>query len=512
MSSRLQLAVILLFELTVSSLLQCLAETPEEKREIAEANALPDKQATIKHLDNYLLTHPNSARVFGFRAEVYNFLGRSKETIRDATRYFELNREPALPVIYKVRAHSYYKLGEYKKALHDLEDANKLDAKDGATVFMIALNLDRLGRAKEALQQYSKAIELKDNEAYFHKACLEYKLNDRAAATADCVAYIRNSKAADAQERLVGEVSKSGNKNLLALYDGLIEAKLAKPFVYFNRVDTLYLLGRFEKVLHELDYCEELFGKKADTGSIRRYEELRFNSYFKLGQTDKAMAYINQLIAKSPNQLGLYLLRADAYLAQQNYDFALADLERAGVLVAKDKNALLKKAECYFRLGQYEKAEVDLAKINSVDASVKSLTFAGLNFKARKKYREAEQCFTRALKLAPLSNSLFAFRADCYFRMKDYALCEHDLSDAITLDSKNLSFYLARGSCRLAAGNAEGAVKDLTVCLADHNFHSVAYAARAKAYAKLGKHDLAAQDLRASGSASKAVEGDLFKQ
>ncbi|MBA4079369.1 MAG: hypothetical protein C0508_30350, partial [Cyanobacteria bacterium PR.023] len=191
MSSCLQLAVILLFELTASSLLQCVAETPEEKREISEANALPDKQATIKHLNTYLLTHPNSARVVGFRAEVYNYLGQSKETIRDATRYFELNREPALPVIYKVRAHSYYKLGEYAKALHDLEAANKLDVKDGATVFMIALNLDRLGCAKEAVVQYSKAIELKYNEAYFHKACLEYKINDRAAATADGVAYIR---------------------------------------------------------------------------------------------------------------------------------------------------------------------------------------------------------------------------------------------------------------------------------------------------------------------------------
>mgnify|MGYP000600236574 CR=1 FL=1 len=512
MSSRLQLTLILILGLTASSFLSCVAESSEEKREIAEANALSDKQAIIKRLDNYLLTHPNSARVVGFRAEVYNCLGQSKETIRDATRYFELNRGPELPVIYKVRAHSYYKLGEYTKALHDLEAANKLDAKDTATVFMIALNLDRLGRAKEALQQYSKAIELKYTEAYFHKACLEYKINDRAAATADGVVYVRTSKAADAQERLIGEVSKSGNKNLLALYDGLIEAKLAKPFVYFNRIDTLYLLGKFEKVLHELDYCEEKFGTKAESATTKRFEELRFNSYIKLGQTDKAMAYVNKLIAKAPNQLGLYLLRAEAYFSQQNYDLALADFERADVLVAKDKNALLMKAECRFRLGQYEKAEVDLAKLNNGDASVKSLTLAGLNFKAQKKYLQAEQCFTRALKLAPLSNNLFAFRADCYFRMKDYVRCEHDLSDAITLDSKNPSFYLARGSCRLAAGNADGAVKDLSVCLSEPNLHSVAYAARAKAYTKLGKHDLAAQDMRASGSASKAVEGDLFKQ
>ncbi len=512
MSKRLQLALILFLELTASSLLQCAAETPEEKREIAIANALPDKQATIKHLDKYLSTHPNSARVVGFRAEVYNCLGNVKETIRDASRYFELNREAELPVIYKVRAHAYFKLGQYTKALHDLEAANKLDAKDGVTVFLTALSLDRLGRAKEALLEYSRAIKLGCDKAYFDKGCLEYKMNDRVAATADCIAYVRTSKEADTQERLVGEVSKSGNKNLLALYDGLVEARLAKPFVYFNRIETLYLLGKYDRVLYEQDYCQEKFGKKTDLVSARRFEDLRFNSYFNLGQTDKAMAYVNRLIAKSPNQISLYLKRADAYLSQQNYDLALADLERADVLVAKDKKAMLKKAECRLRLGQYERAEADLAKINSVDASVKSLTFAGLNFKALKRYREAEQSFTRALKLAPLSNDLFAYRADCYFRMKDYGRCEHDLSDAIALDGKNPSFYLARGSCRLAAGNAEGAVKDLTVCLSDRNLHSVAYAARAKAYTKLGKHDLAAQDLRASGSASKAVEGDLFKQ
>jgi hypothetical protein len=107
---------------------------------------------------------------------------------------------------------------------------------------MIALNLDRLGRSKEALAQYSKSIELNYNEAYFHKVCLEYKLNDRAVATADCIVYVSANEESDAQERFVNEVSKTGHKNLSALYDGLIAAKLAKSFVCFNRVDSLYLL------------------------------------------------------------------------------------------------------------------------------------------------------------------------------------------------------------------------------------------------------------------------------
>ena len=128
------------------------------------------------------------------------------------------------------------------------------------------------------------------------------------------------------------------------------------------------------------------------------------------------------------------------------------------------------------------------------------------------KYSEAILCFNRAIAMKPLMVRLFGQRADCYFRMKDYAHSESDCNDAIALDPKNYSLYFARGLCRLAAGNADGAVKDLSVCLSEPNLHSVAYAARAKAYTKLGKHDLAAQDMRASGSASKAVEGDLFKQ
>lgn len=504
MFNRLQLAIPLFFLVALLSLPSAAAETPDVERELHEINSLPDKQAMIKRLDSYLLTHPKSARVVGFRAEVNNCLGDSQATIRDATRYFELNKGRALPVIHKVRAHAYIKTREFAKAINDLDAARKLDDKDGDTVYMRALALESLGRLAEAKAEYGRAIALGCEKAHLNKGCLEYRINQRDEGTADCVAYIRSSKDPTAQEALAATVTKIGNENLLALYDGLIAAKLAKQFVYVHRAELLFALCQYARAERELEYCEQKFGKNL--------ADARIQSYWHLQEYDKAVVLVSKLIAQSPKKLSLYILRAESYLGLKNFELALADYNHADVLVLKDLDALRKRGECNFRLGHYEKAEADFAKGNSQGASVKSLTFEGLNFKALKKYQEGVDCFTRAMKLQPLSTNLFTSRADCYFRLGDYPNCDHDLCDAITLDNKNPTYYFARGSCRLAAGNAEAAVKDLTVALSEKNLHSVAYTVRAKAYTKLGKSDLAAKDMRAAGSASKALEVDLFKQ
>ncbi len=74
-----------------------------------------------------------------------------------------------------------------------------------------------------------------------------------------------------------------------------------------------------------------------------------------------------------------------------------------------------------------------------------------------------------------------------------------------------LPYYYARGACRLAAGRAAEAVKDLTMALKELGLQSMVYAARAKAYAKLKRADLAEKDGVASKSASRSIEIDLFK-
>jgi len=69
-----------------------------------------------------------------------------------------------------------------------------------------------------------------------------------------------------------------------------------------------------------------------------------------------------------------------------------------------------------------------------------------------------------------------------------------------------------RGAFRQEAGATVTAIEDYTAALVDPRLHSLAYSLRAKAYRQLGQVKLAEMDERAAGSASKAVEGDLFRQ
>ena len=501
---RWQLTVLLSFQLAAMPLLQVLALSTEERHEIDEANSLSDPKAIIQHLDKYLALHPNSARVVGFRAEVYNLLGKSTETIRDANRYFELNKERQLPVIYKVRAHAYFKEKEYTKSLHDLEAAAKLDDKDGDTALMQALALQNLGRNDEALTHYTKAISLNCKRAYSNKACLEFQLNQKKAGTDDCIAYIRAFNTLEAQSALAGTVASIGPECELALYDGLIAANLAKEFVYSKRAEVLFRQGQFVAADLEYQRCERKFGYNCG--------DSRINIYLRLHQYEKALVLVNKLISESPKRQMLYLWRGSIYLGLKNYELALADYDRSDSIVQTDSEFLRNRAECSFRMGRYSKAEKDFAKGNRQGSSVHSLTFEGLNFKALKKNQEGVRCFTLALKQNPLSPSLFSYRADCYSRLNDLVHCDSDLTSAIALDLKNPAYYLARGTCRLNAGQNEAAVKDLTAALTNKDLYSVVYATRAKAYANLGKHDLAEQDLRAAGTASKALDVVLFKQ
>lgn len=160
--------VVLLFCLQVLSASQlcCFALNAEDKREYTEVAAIPDLKIRLKRLDSYLLSHPKAARLYGYRAEIHNTLGNTDATIADANKYFDLNKEPVLAQICKVRAHSYLKKGNNAKALADLVWTKNLAPKDGEGALLLGMVLERMGRNEEALVEYGRSIELKFFRAY----------------------------------------------------------------------------------------------------------------------------------------------------------------------------------------------------------------------------------------------------------------------------------------------------------------------------------------------------------
>lgn len=486
----------------------CFAMNSEDEREKAALFAIADLNVRLKRLDRYLLTHPNSARLFGYRAEIHNVLEHTEETIADANKYFQLNKEPVVAQICKVRANAYLRKGENEKALSDLMLAKKLAAKDAEGALMLGLVLERLGRDSEALNEYGRSISLKFDRAYSNKARLEFKLDRIKEGLSDSVAYMRATKDLSLQDTITNEFTQAKKyRDLVLLCDGFIKAGLAKPIVYSTKANALFKLKRYDEALLACDQSGVSCGDQLD--------RQRLDIYAAKKQPDKVMAQLRKLIKAKPQDLQLYLCRADWYMQNRHYDLALADLLRANALVVKDNVALAKRAECYFRLGKYVEAVREYAALNHSNhniGNVETHTYEALSLKALNKYQEAAECFTRALKLKPLSSTLLNYRAECYFKLHDYKKAEADMTDAIALSPKKYSYYCVRGAFRQGSGATAAAIEDYTAALADPRLHSLAYGLRAKAYHQLGQVSLAEKDERAAAAASKALEVDLFKQ
>ena len=498
--------VVLLFCLQVLSTSQlcCLALNAEDKRECAEVTAIPDLKIRLKRLDTYLLRHPKAARLYGYRAEVHNALGNTDATIADANKYFDLNKEPVVAQICKVRANAYLKKGEKEKALADLTLAKKLAPKDGEGALMLGMVLERMGRNEEALVEYGRSIELKFFRAYSNRAELELRMPKLKEGLADSLAYMRLTKDLKLQDTILSKLAREKKySEQLFLCAGFIKAGMAERVCYSTKANALFELKRYPEALQACDQSFRICGDRLD--------RLRYLILMAEKESDKAAAQLRAMIKDKPHDLQLYLWRADCYILNQNYDLALADLIRANALVLKNKDALAKRGECYFRLGKYAEAVRDYALVNGSGARAETLSNEALCRKGLKDYDGAIDCFSRALKLKPLSSILLHYRAECYFRRHDYKKAEADLTDAIVLDPKNSAYYYARATYRHQAGSFEDAVRDYTVALGDPRLHGLAYQGRAKSYRSLGQVNLAEKDEKAAATASKSLEGDLFK-
>lgn len=120
---------------------------------------------------------------------------------------------------------------------------------------------------------------------------------------------------------------------------------------------------------------------------------------------------------------------------------------------------------------------------------------AGIYATQHKKFAEAEEHFTKAIKLKPRSSQSFADRGALYLHMRQYANAVSDFTRAIALDRRNSRAFEFRGFCYTQLQQYDKAINDLSRAIALIPDDAQAYQNRAAAYAKLGKQSLADKDL-----------------
>ena len=82
-----------------------------------------------------------------------------------------------------------------------------------------------------------------------------------------------------------------------------------------------------------------------------------------------------------------------------------------------------------------------------------------------KDFKEAVTCYSRSLELCPTEAFTFANRAMAYLKLKEYAKCISDASEAIKIKPGYLKAYHRRGKAYHALSKSELAITDFQYIL-----------------------------------------------
>src|SRR4030042_302329 len=126
------------------------------------------------------------------RAHAYTTLGEYGRALKDVDKAISYN--PKYPQSYYLRAVNHIGLGDYCRALTDLDKAIKLDPQFAGAYYIRSKAYIKLGDYQQALKDLDKVIELKSEfieEAHRNKCEIYKKLDDHQQAIKDCTKAIK---------------------------------------------------------------------------------------------------------------------------------------------------------------------------------------------------------------------------------------------------------------------------------------------------------------------------------
>ncbi len=256
------------------------------------------KQEAARCLDLGQSRFPDDADLYYTRSKVYFDNKNPKASIRALNKAIELN--PNLAPAYLDRAKAYFIMSEnlfgedlLKKAKEDINKALALDPNLAEAYHSKGVWLSLEQRNKEAVQYFSKAIELtKNNHIYYIHRANSYN-----------------------------SIGDTGN----ALKD-LNEAVAIRPKdknVHMDRAKLLTQMKKYDDALK--DYLEAL---KIDPRSTTARNDMT-QLYQKMGRYNEAVEEYSRIIKASPLDDEAYESRGKCYQALKKFDLALNDFNEA---------------------------------------------------------------------------------------------------------------------------------------------------------------------------------------
>jgi tetratricopeptide (TPR) repeat protein len=265
---------------------------------------------------------------------------------------------------YLARAQAYLDVEEYELALVDLRQALQLDTQSAEAHRLRGEVYYWQDRYPEALQDFSTVIRLQPAkpQGYYDRgfAYLGMKRNEEA------IADFQSAVEKDADY----EYAYSGLGMALSALDRDSEAAEAwTQAIRLDPADASYYESRGECYF----WCENFEAASTDLLKAIELDSVRPKAYLFAGRilaiegdSDNALAAFEASIALEPNALSYYH-RALVHNNLENYEKALADIDRAVEQGATDASAYDLRGDIFYNLGRYDRAALEYSKALEVD-------------------------------------------------------------------------------------------------------------------------------------------------
>ena len=287
--------------------------------------------------------------------------------------------------------------GDSAKALSLLKQPRQAEGAQFYLNYHEALIADVAGKTTESGAAYERS----------------FRLNSRMLRTA--LAYARHA-------------THVGNKKLArTILDGLTDRTQEEPHPLVRALDSEIKSGKSVPLMinsPQEGMAEVFYG----------LGELLANE----GGVGMGILYLQMALYLQPDHAFALVSLANAYEAARRYDDAIAAYDRVPKSTPLQTEIEIRKAFDLNSLDRVDEAKAILDKVIAADPkNSKALDALGSIMRVRKRYAEAVDYYTRALRLvkrpAKQHWSLFYSRGTCYERLKDWPPAEADLKKALKL-------------------------------------------------------------------------------
>ncbi len=332
------------------------AQSPKKLYKTAETFAKNGKMQDA--IDNYtkaLELDPNYIKAYVGRALSYEKMSNAVKALEDYERAGVL--DPGDENLHVSAAKLSFELKQYKRAIKNAELAIVQDKKNLESYHVKIRSLHYIGLDKEALENSSKAIDIKKKFiTYYDKGEILYSLKEYAEAQIFYELAINKD-----ESNVLGYVGLANSYYSQKMYSKCIntatvalnhdakskDALFIRSKAYHDKMDYVNSIKDLSQII--LLYPNETYIKEI-------YYE-RGLSYSAFNQFVPAVTDYTKVIEIDNNYYQAYFKRAEAYVAMRNLKSAIADYEKLESLNLKDEASVTMIAAAKIQLFELKRED-----------------------------------------------------------------------------------------------------------------------------------------------------------